>query len=246
MSKRIHYIFAVLSIVLLSLTLQTFTPVLGLNAIETDPENDVYRIHATESSQDISKGDYHDEIDIVKLEVNGQNINLTFAGNMVDWQSNDSFYTQAIIILHPDFKSLEDMTYPFYALIYDNFSSYGLGFKVFFTNQTEFDDEEYWDGSGWIGSPSSAIEVGNASEKSITAYVPPAAYTIPDDITFLAEALILEEIGYYEAFAYADIAPNKYDPFASEDKIPSYNLFIVVGLLFGISLIIIKKQIGKK
>ena len=248
MSKRIYYIFAVLSIVLLSLTLQTFTPVLGLNAIETDPENDVYRIHMTESSQDISKGDYHDEIDIVKLEINGQTVNLTFAGNITDWQYSDSIETRAIIVLHEDFTSLEDMTYPYYAILYDNWTYYALGYRVFLTYETEF-DTDYWDGSGWAATEDLAVEVGSASDKSIVANVSSGAFIIPDNITFLAQALRIEFIGIFpeeEVILYTDIAPNKYDPLASEDKIPSYNLFIVVGLLFGISLIIIKKQIGKK
>jgi len=245
MSKRIYYIFAVLSIVLLSLTLQTFTPVLGLNAIETDPENDVYRIHVTESGQDIKKGDYHDEIDIVKLEINGQTVNLTFAGNIADWQYNDTVETRAMIILHEDFTSLEDMTYPYYAIWYYNWTFYGLGYRVFLIYETEF-DSEYWDGSGWASSEDLAVDIGSASDKSIVANVPSGAFIIPDDITFLAEGMHMEIISFSEIIGYADIAPNKYDPLASEDKIPSYNLFIVVGLLFGISLIIIKKQIKSK
>ena len=247
MSKRIHYIYAVLSIVLLSLTLQTFTPVLGLNAIETDPENDVYRVHMTESSQDIKKGDYHDEIDIVKLEINGQTVNLTFAGNIADWQFNDTVETRAIIVLHEDFTSLEDMTYPYYAILYDNWTYYELGYRLFLTYETEF-DSEYWNGSGWASSEDLAVDVGFASDKSIVANVPSGAFIIPDDITFLAQAMCAEFIVMFiEMIVYTDIAPNKYDPLASSaDQIPSYNLFIVVGVLVGISLIIIKKQIGKK
>ena len=245
MSKRIHYIYAVLSIVLLSLTLQTFTPVLGLNAIETDPENDVYRIHVIGSSQDISKGDYRDEIDIVKLEINGQAINLTFAGNMTDWQSNDTIETIAIVILHPDFKGLDEVSYPYYEIYYDNWTDYGLGYKVFLTYETEF-DTEYWDGSEWVDHENDAMEVGSASDKSITADVSTDALNITDDLTFIAQSMCVEKIGDDEAMGYIDIAPNKYDPFASEDQIPSYNLFIVVGVLFGITLIIIKKQIKRK
>ncbi|MFX1322883.1 MAG: hypothetical protein ACFFAQ_14695 [Promethearchaeota archaeon] len=250
MSKRVYYIFAVLSIVLLSLTLQTFTPVVGLNVILTDPENDVYCIHYTESGQEISKGDFHDEIDIVKFEINEQTMNLTFAGNIADWQSSDSLdlsvETWAIILLHPDFQGFDIQSYPFYEIIYHNETIYLLDYRMILTYVTEF-DEEYWDGSGWTSDINLAVDVGSASGKSIIANVSTDALNITEDLTFIPQStcynsLMLQD----EIIVYADFAPNKYDPFASDDEIPSYNLFIVVGVLVGISLIIIKNQIKKE
>ena len=248
MSKRVYYMFTILSIILLSLTLQSITPVLGLNVIITDPENDVYRLHVTPSSQDVSKGDYHDEIDIVKLEINGQFVNLTFAGNIADWESNDSVQTEAEIMLHENFTGsyMESlMIYPYYLIYYDNWTNFELGYRVFFVLKIEDSPWRlFWNGSEWVADEDEAMDIGSASDKSIVANVPPGAFVIPDNITYIAASGCNEAIGMYEMIGYSDIAPNKYDPLASNGgEIPSYNLFIVVGFLVGVCLIIIRKQI---
>ncbi len=255
MSKRIYYIFAILSILFLSLTVQTFTPVVGIYMSVDDPENDVYYIHYNiiDGDYDMTKGDYHDEIDIVKLNITGQFFNLTFAGDMADWVVGTGPYMAALIMLHPDFQGFDqEPTYPYYSILYENHSVTGqldeyLGYHVFFTYVIDQYTEQYWNATtGWVSTTALASDIGSASDKSIIADVP-TNYTIPDDIDIIATSVHSELLFYTnEVFEYIDIAPNKYDPFASEDKIPSYNLFIVVGLLFGISLIIIKKQIKSK
>ena len=255
MSKRIYYIFAILSILFLSLTFQTFTPAVGLYASVDDPENDVYCTHIIGQDYEMTKGDFHDEIDIVKLNITEQFFNLTFVGNITDWVGTEPHYTAALIILHTDFKGLDqEPTYPYYSILYQNHSVTGqgadyLGFHVFFTYVLDESTRLYWNETAeWVSNTSLASDIGSASDKSIIADVPKDAYTIPDYIDYIA--LSVHSVYYpspiEEFIEYLDFAPNKYDPFASEDKIPSYNLFIVVGLLFGISLIIIKKQIKRK
>ena len=267
MSKRIYYKFAVLSIVLLSLTLQTFTLVVGLNVIITDPENDVYRVKyesiifmspptfgyvpAPSSAQDAGRGDYHDEIDIVKFEINGQTMNLTFAGNINDWQMTGIYVTIAMMLLFPDFDMAlykqGKQQYPFYVAYYQNHSHFGPDYKLVFIHQIDNETSECWDGAGWTDTQILAASIGSASGKSIIANVPPGAYTIPDNVTYIAASEHDEYLGGGESMAYLDIAPNEYELWSvSKDEIPSYNLFIVLGVLFGISLIIIKKQINSK
>ncbi|MFX1322884.1 MAG: hypothetical protein ACFFAQ_14700 [Promethearchaeota archaeon] len=255
MSKKSYYLFAVLSIVLLSLTFQTFTPVVGIYMSVDDPENDVHYIHIIGDDYDQTKGDFHDEIDIVKLNISEQFFNLTFAGNMADWVVGTGPYMAALIILHPDFQGFnQEPTYPYYSILYENHSVTGqydeyLGYHVFFTYVIGEYNQLYWNATtGWVSSTALASDIGSASGKSIIADVPTNAYIIPDDIDIIAMSVYSEFLFFTdELFEYIDIAPNKYDPFASDGGgIPSYNLFIIVSILLGISLIIIKKQFKSK
>jgi hypothetical protein len=256
MTKRICYIFAILSIVLLSLSLQSITPVLGLNATITDPENDVYRVKYVivtpfgygTSPNPAQQGDYHDEIDIVKFEINGQNMNLTFAGNIADWQSTGVYDTIAMMLLYPNFDMdlfPEEPQYPYYVAYYQNHSIYGPDYKLVFVHNIDNETSLYWEGVGWTDDQGSSANIGSASGKSIIANVPPGAYTIPDNVTYIVASEHDEYLGGSEGIAYLDVAPNEYEPWpdAAEDEIPSYNLIIMVGVLVGICLIIIKKKI---
>ena len=253
MSKRIYYIFAILSILFLSLTFQTFTPAVCLYASVDDAENDVYYVSLTAEGENIKKGNYHDEIDIVKFEINNQNLNLTFAGNINDWEGAGDVKTGAIMVLHPNFDmelyKEGNMTYPYYAIYYDNWSQ-SLGYRVIFAHVYEYlgdEDREFWnETAGWVSNNTLALDIGSASDKSIIANVPPEAYNITNNTTYIAQSIHIKyspsEIKYY-----IDIAPEEYMLLEeTEEVIPSYNLFIIVGVLVGISLIIIKKQIGKK
>ena len=68
--------------ILVILSLVNFLPVThGIDAIISDTEDDVFQECATGNST----GNYHDEIDITKLTIAGQNVNLTVAGNLANW-----------------------------------------------------------------------------------------------------------------------------------------------------------------
>lgn len=252
MSKKIYYSLAFLSILLLSLTQQTFTPVVGLNTYVDDAENDVYYVSVTADGESIKKGDYHDEIDIVKFKINAQNLNLTFAGNINDWEGVGDVATGAIMVLHPNFDmeiyKEGNMTYPYYAVYYDNWSQ-SLGYRVIFAYVYEYlgdEDSEFWNGSGWVMGEDDALPIGTASGKSIIADVPPEAYNITNNTTYIAQSIHIK-YSPNEIKAYIDIAPEEYMLLEeTEELIPGYNLFIVVGVLVGISLIIIKKQVKRK
>jgi len=259
-----------LSFILISLSLQNFTFVTGIPVIIPDPENDVYRIHYEQtiilfgvtpapnigqvvnppSNIDIKKGDYHDEVDIVRLKIDGQNLNLTFAGNINDWVSDADHETSAIIFLYPDFNmeiyKQGDQQYPRYVAFYQNQSEYGPDYKFVFINEINNETWWVWDGSGWTLSNGLSANIGSASGKSIIANVPSGAYTIPDNITYFAVAEHDNYLGGGEAIAYLDIAPNDYALWSVSETIPSYNIFIVVGLLFGLSMVIARKYIKGK
>ena len=270
MLKRNHYICIISSLVLFYLIFQTFTPVRGLTETKTDPENDVYRILYEETmivmgatpapkisqiveppgNLDIKQGDYHDEVDIVKLEINGQNLNLTLAGNINDWVNDDNHSTRAFIFLYPDFN-LEDFKqgihpYPFYVASYQNQSVYGPGYKLLLFKDTDNETSYLWDGAGWTLTKILSANIGYASGKSIIANVPSGAYIIPDNVSYFAWA-VHENYGG-ERVTYIDVAPNEYSLWSvpQSETIPSYNIFIVVGLLFGISMFIVRKHIKRK
>ena len=253
MSKKIYYSLAFLSILLLSLIQHTITPVVGLNTTVNDAENDVYYVSLTAEGENIKKGNYHDEIDIVKFEINNQNLNLTFAGNINDWEGADDVITEAVMVLHPNFDmelyKEGNMTYPYYAIYYDNWSQ-SLGYRVIFAHVYEYlgdEDREFWnETAGWVSNNTLALDIGSASDKSIIANVPPKAYNITNNTTYIAQSIHIKyspsEIKYY-----IDIAPEEYMLLEeTEEVIPGYNLFIIVGVLVGISLIIVRKHIKRK
>ncbi|MFX1409886.1 MAG: hypothetical protein ACFFA6_06015, partial [Promethearchaeota archaeon] len=162
-------------------------------------------MHYTQSSQELSKGDYHDEIDIVKLEINGQTMNLTFAGNIADWESNDVFQTEAQIMCHENFTGsyLESLAvYPYYLIYYDNWTQHELGYNVFFVQKIEGSPWMlFWNGSDWVEDDREAMVIGSASDKSIIASVPPGALVIQESLTIIAASGCNEAIGMYEMIA---------------------------------------------
>ncbi|MFX1314757.1 MAG: hypothetical protein ACFE9T_02765 [Promethearchaeota archaeon] len=252
MPKKICYSFAFLSILFLSLIMQTFTPVVGFNVTVDDAENDVYYVSVTADGEKVKKGNYHDEIDIIKLEINDQNINLTFAGNINDWQGVGDVETGAIIVLHPNFDmelyKKGNMTYPYYAIYYDNWSQ-SLGYRVIFAYVHEYlgdEEKEFWNDLGWVTSEEDASPIGTTSDKSIIANVPPKAFNTTNSTTYIAQSV---HIKYYsnEIKAYIDMAPEEYMLLKeTEEIIPSYNLFIIIGVLIGSSLIIVRKYFKRK
>ena len=216
MSKKIYYVFGILAILSLSLMLQTFTTVVGLNLSVVDPENDVYYMHykyTTPENMEIKKGDYHDEIDIIKLDVTGQHFNLTFAADITSWNLTH----QALIMLISDFN-FQQPPFPYYAISYENPNDYGLyEFHVFFLYVTGSyeEDREYWNNvTGWVSTPDLASDIGFSTDRSIIADAPTEAYLIPDDIDCVATASCLYAFFAIEdVYQYLDIAPNKYDPY---------------------------------
>ena len=81
------------------ISISYFIPIThGINATISDTEDDVLR----QCTSGDTTGDFHDEIDIIKLTVAGKNVNLTVAGNLGQW--NSSYY--GTIIFSEKFYSL--------------------------------------------------------------------------------------------------------------------------------------------
>ncbi|MFX1417358.1 MAG: hypothetical protein ACFE9N_00410 [Promethearchaeota archaeon] len=228
------------------LLIQSFSPVNGLIEAKIDPENDVYYFH----NQNVQQGDFHDEIDIVSLEINGQNLNLSLAGNINGWVNNDTVDYIAHILLVENFEidsyKQGELPYPYYIIRYVSLPYYYSGFKVLLYKMIGFLDFLFWTGSGWSTNPDLAQEIGSISANSIIANVPIGAYTIAEDITFFA--IIEHMIFGSDTIYYMDIIPNEYSLWSVSvpESILSYNIFILTGLLFGISIIIIKNMMKEK
>ena len=141
-----------------------------------------------------------------------------------------------------------DEQYPKYAASYKNQTVTGPDYVLYFTKAVgpEVEDSLYWDGVGWTTTISLSANIGSASGKSIIANVPLGAYTIPDNVSYLAWA-VHDTFGG-ERITFIDVAPDEYSLWCVPDSaaIPSYNIFIVVGLLFGISMFIARKHIKRK
>lgn len=254
MTKKNYSLLIFFWIVLLFFTFQNIPLVKGLDATIFDSENDVFLI----VDDSVIQGDYHDEIDIVKLEFHGQEINLTFAGNTSDWKfsfadENNIIDTLIVIMFYENFDmSSGDMIFPDYYVYCRNWT--GLGFEIFFINITvEIIDDDilfprfyFWTGENWSEEQDQGQDIGLISDKSMLASIPTEAYIIPDNLTYIAISMIMETKDFNDVVLYLDIASEEYAPFdTSNGSIPSYELFFFIYAMIGISLIIIRKAIRK-
>ncbi len=254
MTKKNYSLLIFFWIVLLFFTFQNIPLVKGLDATIFDSENDVFLI----VDDSVIQGDYHDEIDIVKLEFHGQDINLTFAGNTSDWKfsfvnENNIIDTVIFIMFYENFDMSSDaMIFPDYYVYCRNWT--GLGFEIFFINIiVEINDDDiffpefyFWTGVNWSEGQDQGQNIGLLSDKSMLASISIDAYLIPDNLTYIATSMIMEIKDLNDVVLYLDIAPEKYAPFdTSNGSVPSYELFIFICAMIGISLIIIRKAIRK-
>lgn len=252
MLKRKYSILMVLGIILISLSFQNLTFVTGIDISITDPEDDVYK-------DLFYPGDYFDEIDIIKLEVNGQITNLTVAGYLSDWEGD--YYSEqkrAQVMIFEDFdmdlyKKTGNYSYPYYSVDYQNWTITFDELKVFFIKHIDeyYSHDEYWTGSGYSPNEIDAQSIGYGSGSSIIGNVSNTDYIIPDNATIFAittcVTLELIEDTIYIHF-YFDFAPDEFNPFKTGDgdKIPGYNLWIVAAAMIGISIYIVIKRMKRK
>ncbi|MCK4284634.1 MAG: hypothetical protein KAX18_00450 [Candidatus Lokiarchaeota archaeon] len=232
MPKRKIIFLAIFSIIVFCSVIYFLPSVHAINFRITDVEDDVLRYACgTEDT-----GDYFDEIDIVELIVAGKNINVTVAGNFASWGS--SHYGTVIFspYIHSDGTSYG---YPWYKVHWENKSGpieatlekgYQLSINTF--------AYEVWNGTGWeaqnTGTP--AIIVVDVTEHSVIAYIPDAVEEIPSTMKVLARTHLYNWSDPVCMFSDVTRIPPSVD-----NGIPSYNLFLLICTMIGVSLIIIKK-----
>jgi hypothetical protein len=230
--KRKIILLGIFSIIVLCSIIYFLPGVHGLNYTVFDPEDDVFQDCDTAENT----GDYHDEIDIVELTVAGQYVNLTVAGNLANWNSSyfgEVFFAQSIMV--GAYNSIL-FSPPYYALDWGNESGpievtlekgYSLGGNNF--------AYEVWNGTGWedriTATPFNiAFDI---TAHSVISYIPDGVEEIPSNMKVLGSTHIFIVSGC----GYSDLTNVP----SSGGAVPSYNLFIIICTMLGISLLIIKK-----
>ncbi len=231
--KRKFYFITILSILLFLLTFQSMGIVTARTESFTDPEDDVYRIDVQHN--DFKKGDYHDEIDITSIAMVDNYFNATFAANFTGPDIQCAFY----LFEHYDPDNKTHFEYEIFA---ENSSVYfvhhvGTGLIQFL---------EVWTEAGWSFNFNDGLIIGSIAGNLVEGTVPPAAWTVPDNVTWYVGSTAGNPL--VDVILYADIAPNEYEPFPTggDDAIPGYDLFIFIGALFGISIYVVIKRIKRK
>lgn len=235
--KRKFYFITILSILLFLLTFQSMGIVTARTESFTDPENDVYRIDMQTLS--FKKGDYHDEIDITSIAMVDNYFNATFAANFEGPDIQCTFY----LFENYDPKN-ETHEYGIFA---ENSSVGGSGvWFVHYVGTGIVQFLEVWTGDGWSFNFNDGSPVGTMTSNLVEGTVPPAAWTVPDNVTWYVATTAGNPL--VEVILYSDFAPDEFFPFPTgdDDAIPGYDLFIFIGALFGISIYVVIKRIKRK
>lgn len=215
-----------------------FLPVAnGYDYIFTDAEDDVYLYN--HDTSELVNGDYHDEIDIVKLNITGKYVNITIAGDLGDW--NYSHFAD-LTFSERFFPWGEPLDYaftpPYYSIEFENDSSFFVTLeKGYSLGGGKFAYEE-WNGTAWENRTTAtpANILSEVSQHSIIAYIPDAVEEIPSNM----KCLLYTQFWQYP-FVYADFAP-ALPTAGGGDAIPSYDLFLLICVMIGISLLLVRKR----
>ena len=237
MPKKKIICLAIFSIIVFCSIINFLPIVHAINYTTSDAEDDVLRDTATEEIT----GDFYDELDIVKLVVAGRNINFTVAGNLANWNSSYSgtiYFSQGFSV-----SASNQIVWrsPYYTIEFENQSGGGpievilkKGYPLDINNHAY----EEWNGTGWENQTTAtpANIVVDVTEHSVIAYIPDAVEEIPTDMKVVGYTRMSIFIPEYTIFS--DVTPV---PSTAAGGIPSYNLFILICTMIGVSLIIIKK-----
>ncbi|MFX1371518.1 MAG: hypothetical protein ACFFCE_06620 [Promethearchaeota archaeon] len=212
----------------------------GLNLNINDAENDVIRNCGTGDDT----GDYYDEIDIVKLIISGRNVNVTIAGSLAKW--NLSHYGS--VIFSEWFRAVSAPSYfaynvPYYAIDYDNdIGSMVAKLEKGYPLNDEGYAYEVWNGTAWedrfdmVGSPFNIVDT--VTNHSITFYIPDAVEELPSNMKAVVSNRFSKIFGNCD---FIDFTPLPSDHGINSDQwISSYDIFVLICTMIGISFIIIK------
>ena len=233
MPKRKITILAIFSIIVFCSIINFLPNVHAINYTTSDVEDDVLR-----GCDPQETGDYYDEIDIVHLTVAGRNINITVAGNFTSWGSLHSGSLIFSPSIEVNSKNGLAIGIPWYRVDFENKSgpieaTLERGRSLGGNNYTH----EQWNGSGWedqsTATPANIIV--DVTEHSVICYIPDAVEEIPSNMKVIGTTHLW--VLSPTTCTFSDVTPVP----AADNAVPSYNLFILIGTMIGVSFIIIKK-----
>ena len=204
----------------------------AINYTTSDVEDDVLK-----GCDPRDTGDYYDEIDIVNLNVAGRNINITVAGNFTSWGSSHSGSITFSPSIQVSPQNSLIFSSPWYAVDFENKSG---PIEATLERGRTLDGNpvyEEWNGIGWENQ-STATPVNivlDVTEHSVICYIPDAVEEIPSNMKVIAKTHLW--ILSPTICTFSDITPLPAPP----SGVPSYNLFILIGTMIGVSIIIIRK-----
>ncbi|MFX1297345.1 MAG: hypothetical protein ACFFD2_21130 [Promethearchaeota archaeon] len=241
MKRNKYLILSCITILSFIITLQAIPIVSCLTTTINDGQNDVIKMTGFYPS---GKGDFINEIDIVKLDIDGQKFNLTLGGDLESISFNFSWIEVEVMIFETYNTSKSAWDQKQYGMIYDNFFTDYL--VLFYWFEPTPSGYSYWgwdnDSETFDSNTALADEVGSISANVITFEVPEKALVILDNFTFIVEtqygSLFTNQSWYY------DCMPDQYAEYNYlGGGIPGYGIFIMLGAIFGITAIIIKKRL---
>ena len=211
----------------------------GYDYIFIDAEDDVYRY--CESTDETDVGDYHDEIDIVKLNITGKYVSLTVAGDLGDWNSSHWCFLTFSEAFIPWGGPLDfAWRAPYYRLEFENDTSFFVTLERGYSLGGNEFAYEVWNGTGWedrvTATPANILS--EVSQHSIIAYIPDAVEEIPSNMKCLLNTRYSPPPFNC---TYADFAP-ALPSSGGGDKIPGYNLFLIICGMIGITILLVMKR----
>ena len=250
MIRKKLYALSFLSILLIVLILQNVPQGIGLTETKNDPVNDVYYFPHN-SILPTGKGDYVDGIDIIRLDLDGQYVNVTFEGSLEaisvadEWLQCSIFFFETYDPLISNFDQWQ------YSVTYKSIhptEPYYVYFIHYIPNSGYTSD--YWNGSGWSSSGLDGVSIGNVTGNLLTAEIPPLAFTVLDNVTYFVESQWGNFLDpKYNTSWHVDYCPDEFSDYleafdgdGGDDAIPGYDMFIFIGTIIGISIILLKKR----
>jgi len=242
MLRRKIMLLGILGISLIFSIIYFLPNVHAINYTISDEEDDVLQDCPTGEET----GDYHDEIDIIELTVAGQYINFTVAGSFFDWDS--SYFGTVIFSQSFESDASNHLTWspPYYAIDWQNKSGpievtlekgYHLGGNNF--------AYEVWNGTGWedrnTATPFNILS--DITEHSLISYIPDGVEDIPSNMKVVGNTKFFD----FDGCDYSDLTPiPSSDTDSSDNGIPSYNLYIFICTMIGVSIIFLRKYRSRK
>ena len=229
MFKRKILLLAIFSCIVFYSFIYYLPKAYAINFTTSDAENDVLR-----GCDPGDTGDYYDEIDIVSFNVAGRNINCTVAGSLAKW--NNSHYGTASfssgIQVSPQNGLVTSI--PLYVVEWENKSA---PIEATLEKLYSSGGHDVWNGTGWEdeSTATAANIVVDVTNHSVISYIPDAVEEIPSNMKVICKTHLW--IYSPSICSFSDVTPLP----SPDTGIPSYNLFILICTMIGISFVIIKK-----